>query len=352
MLAKEVPVERMEGASIRPVFFLGIEAARGAVVTHLVLIGGSGGVRFRGKEPAIGKENHSQNVRNHDPVVRVEVHFGVPAENGFGFIPTEKEVVSENHQALNMMIVGVIDRTVNRLGDATHFRLARIGPLGQGAIRPEEVDLSVLGHFEPVDAVDKLPPAEDLADESLDRVEGGFTVAVGFFRALDAFERSEESQIQKRREHGVEEDRFAIHHGVFPRAELFQTLTKKKFEPIQGAFTGGGNPEIGGLAGVLREKFTDVGGNFLNNRILDGWRERRNLGFFLSKFAEGAAVLIVEVPVATFGLTLGGHENISFSSESSVVRFHEEMLFSRCPCGELSPRNKELGARVRMDGDA
>ena len=102
----------------------------------------------------------------------------------------------------------------------------------------------------------------------------------------------------------------------------------------------------------MRKKFTDLGGYLLNDPILDGWREGRDLGFFFSKFAEGAAVLIVEVPVATFGLTLGGHENISFSSESSVVRFHEEMLFSRCPCGELSPRNKELGARVRMDGDA
>ena len=158
----------MEGACIRPVFFLGIEAARGAVVTHLVLIGGSGGVRFRGKEPAIGKENHSQNVRNHDPVVRVEVHFGVPAENGFGFIPTEEEVVTEDHQALNVMVVGVIDRTVNRLGNATHFRFSRIGPLGQGAIRAEEVDLTVFGHFQPVDSVNEFAPAQNLPDETLD----------------------------------------------------------------------------------------------------------------------------------------------------------------------------------------
>ena len=103
---------------------------------------------------------------------------------------------------------------------------------------------------------------------------------------------------------------------------------------------------------MLRKKFTDLGGYLLNDRILDGWREGRDLGFFFSKFAKGAAVLIVEIPVPAFGLTLRGHENVSFGSESSIVGFHEEMLFPRRPGGELGPGNEELRAGVRVDGDA
>ena len=86
MQAKEVPVEGVERAGIWAFPLLGVEAAGGAVITHFILVGGSCGIRFCCKEAPIGKEDHAKDVRNHDPVVGVEVHLRVPSENGLGFV--------------------------------------------------------------------------------------------------------------------------------------------------------------------------------------------------------------------------------------------------------------------------
>ncbi len=106
-------------------------------------------------------------------------------------VSAKKEKVAEDHQSLNMVVVGMIDCAMDGLGYATHLGLPRIGPSWQRAISPKEVDLTILGHFEPVDSVNELPPTEDLSNKTLHRIERGFTVAIGFFGRLDAFKRSE-----------------------------------------------------------------------------------------------------------------------------------------------------------------
>ena len=191
MLPKEVPVEGVEGASLGALTLFGVELAGGTVVAHFILISGACGVRFGGEEAPIGKEDHAEDVGHHDPVVGIEIHFTVPAKNCLGLVSAKEEKVAEDHQSLNMVVVGVIDCAMDGLGYAAHLGLARIGPPWQRAIGPKEVDLTILRHFQPVDSVNELPPAEDLSNKTLHRVERGFTVAVGFFGCLDAFERSE-----------------------------------------------------------------------------------------------------------------------------------------------------------------
>ena len=86
MQAKEVPVEGVERAGIWAFSLLGVEAAGGTVVAHFILISGSRCVRFGGKKAAVGKEDHPQHVRKHNPVVGVEVHLRIPSEDGLGFV--------------------------------------------------------------------------------------------------------------------------------------------------------------------------------------------------------------------------------------------------------------------------
>ena len=94
MSAEKVPVEGVKGAGIRAFLLFWVEVAGSAVISHLILVGGPCGVGFGGKNPPVGKKNHAENVWNHDPVVCVEIHLGIPAENRLGFIPPEKKVVS------------------------------------------------------------------------------------------------------------------------------------------------------------------------------------------------------------------------------------------------------------------
>ena len=86
MLPKEVPVEGVEGASLGAFTLFGVELAGGTVVTHFILISGACGVGFGGKEAPVGKEDHTEDVGHHDPVVGIEIHFTVPAENRFGLV--------------------------------------------------------------------------------------------------------------------------------------------------------------------------------------------------------------------------------------------------------------------------
>lgn len=86
MLSKEVPVEGVEGASLGAFTLFRVELAGGTVVTHFILISGACGVRFGGEEAPICKENHTEDVGHHDPVVGIEIHFTVPAENCLGLV--------------------------------------------------------------------------------------------------------------------------------------------------------------------------------------------------------------------------------------------------------------------------
>ena len=138
------------------------------MVSHFVLISGPGGVGFRRKESAIGKKNHSQHVWNHDPVIGVDIHLRIPAEHRLRIISAKEEVVPEYHQALDVVIVGVVDGAMNRLGDTAHICFAVVSPTGKGSIRFQKVDVSIFGHFEPVDAMNELTPSQDLTDEALD----------------------------------------------------------------------------------------------------------------------------------------------------------------------------------------
>lgn len=105
------------------------------MVSHFVLIGGPRGVGFCRKESAIGKKNHPQHVGNHDPVIGVDIHLRIPAEHRLRIISAKEEVVPEYHQALDVVIVGVVDGAMDRLGDTAHFRFAVVCPTWKCSIR-------------------------------------------------------------------------------------------------------------------------------------------------------------------------------------------------------------------------
>ena len=98
------------------------------MVAHFILISGACGVGFGGEETPVGKEDHTEDVGHHDPVVGIEIHFTVPAENCFGLVSAKEEKIAEDHQSLNMVVVGVIDCAMDGLGYAAHLGFARIGP--------------------------------------------------------------------------------------------------------------------------------------------------------------------------------------------------------------------------------
>ena len=94
---------------------------------------------------------------------------------------------------------------------------------------------------------------------------------------------------------------------------------------------------------MMGKKLTYLGCYLPNNQVLHRRGQGRDFWFFFCEFAEGAAVLVVEIPVAALGFALGIEEDISFGSESAVVGFHQEVLLSLGPRLKLFPRHKKLG---------
>lgn len=88
-----------------------------------------------------------------------------------------------------MMGIGQIARLPHRMGQAVHPR--RPAPIERGQIAGmvQRVALSILRPFQKIDAAHEFPPADDLANEPFDRIQGGMAARIRRFGALANFQR-------------------------------------------------------------------------------------------------------------------------------------------------------------------
>ncbi len=116
------------------------------------------------------------------PLIGVGVDQEVPLVHLFRRDARQQGEVARHHETLNVVGVGQPLGFADHLRKAVHPRFA--GPVegGQRPLGLQRVGRRVVRHLQPVDAPDVLPPAQDLTDEALDRVEGRVAVAVGLFR--------------------------------------------------------------------------------------------------------------------------------------------------------------------------
>ena len=140
-----------------------------------------------------------------------------------------------------------------------------------------------------------------------------------------------------------------LDHGVLPRAKVSQLLLDKVFQPLKCSGSRHGNPKLPSLSGMIGEKAGNVFRHRFDDRILDRRGKGRDGGIRFRKFTVGLAILIVEVPVASFRFAFRIDKNISFRPKTAVVGLHEKMLFALGPGGELFAGNEELGAGVGVN---
>ena len=82
---------------------------------------------------------------------------------------------------------GVLEHLVDAVAQAVHVRLAGPVEVGQIAVLSQAVAQTVSGALVVINAADELPPADDLAHEALDAVQGhppGFVGGQGGVYAL------------------------------------------------------------------------------------------------------------------------------------------------------------------------
>ena len=85
----------------------------------------------------------------------------------------------------------------------------------------------VIRHLEPIDAVHKFPPTQDLANESLNGGQRGGPIAIGFFGGFDAFHRIQKPQIQRSRNETVEHRGGILQHQILKIPKAGESFTNE-----------------------------------------------------------------------------------------------------------------------------
>jgi hypothetical protein len=116
--------------------------------------------------PSFGVLAHGQGVGFLHPVKGVDIDPVVPGLHLLGIHFQEQSQVAGDHEALDVVGVGVFQAALYRIGGAAHFGLPGPVPAGQGPGMPEVVLLGQLRHGEAVELPHVLPPAQDLPSQS------------------------------------------------------------------------------------------------------------------------------------------------------------------------------------------
>ena len=237
----------------------------------------------------------------------------------------EREVAGD-HQALDVVGIGLAPGLLHHGGEAGHVRLAGPVEAGQGARGGQGVLLRVARHLQPVDAADIFAPPQDLADEAFHRGQRGAAGAILGFRRAAHRQGGEQAAIEVLGDHGVEQEGLAAQHGVLVVAEAGQAEAEEAGEGGLGIGAGGGEPERVEVAEAIREALFHQGQHLLRDlvRLEAVWfRHRHALGGRL-------AVLGVEVPASAFGLC-SVHQQAGFAAHLAVEELHAQLLLAARP---------------------
>ena len=292
------------------------------VVAHAVQVGRARDIGLGGQQAAVGKLAHAQGVGQLDPLEGVDVDAEVPAVQGLRIQPDQQREVADDHQALDVVGVGVLERLADGARQAGHAGATRPEPLGQRQPVPEVVALVVAGHVRPVDPAHVLAPAQDLADEALRGGQGRTALAPRVFRCVDDLARLQHLHVQGEGQQRVKEPAGALAQGVLEVAEMGQGVLDE------------GRQVRAGLVGVqwpgqaIGLRVAERG----DASVDDGLPEfavvvRRTPVCGLWRLAgPGLAVVGVEVPLATLGLAVGGHQHAMLAAHVPVEVLHQPLL--------------------------
>ena len=221
----EIPIERIQRTGQRPGAILGIIRTAPAVVRHLGDVTRGAAIRLAGEETAVGVLTHADDVREFDPLERVDVHAKIPALDLGGVDAGSQAERSDDHQPLDVMRIRGVQRLAHGVAHTVHLHLASPEPGRQRVRMTEPIGVGVAGHLGPIDAADVFAPADDLTDEAF-RGRQWVTLRITRMRVgggLGDFRRRQQLHVEGEGQPGVEEPIRGRVHGVLVVAELRQS---------------------------------------------------------------------------------------------------------------------------------
>ena len=223
------------------------------------------------------------------------------------------------------------------VGDAPHARGSGAGEhRGQGSMCAEAVLRPVVGTAEPVEAPHVLPPADQLADETLRAGDRHVPGAVGGLRRCHHLGGSQQADVEVLRQQAVTHVPARRRHRVLVRAEARQHALHEVVEAPQRSVARGG-------PGAVRLGAPCVRTHALQHLDVDGVQRvaqwlRPVVHAVLRRWF---AVLGVEVPT-TPGRLVAIHQHAQPTALPAVEVLHPQLASALRPLGELIGVAQEL----------
>ena len=226
--------------------------------------------------------------------------------------------------------MGVLAGGADAVCEAAHVGLARPEELGERAVGVQLIRLGEARHGVPVEPAHIFAPADDLADEALDRIQWRAPLAVFGLGGLAQFERVEQTDVQTGREHRVIEIVRPVDHRVLIGAEQREALGEEGLGGLQRLGAGNGPAEGFQIAEVIGEARAHQFDHLLRDAIGDEFGRKRRFHLRAPVLWRRLAVVGIEVPDAaggshvSFGIAL--HQEAGLAAHCAVEILHGEVL--------------------------
>ena len=194
-----------------------------------------------------------------------------------------------------MVGIGKPARLVDRLLHAVHAGIAAPEEIRQRAMRLKIVHRGIVRHLQPVDAAHKFAPAQNLANEALDRVQRRMAGVPGGFGGAHRLAGKQQPGIQIKADMAVIHPRLVRDHRVLIGAEQRQPLGDECVKDSKRLLPCDGKAEIIEIAEMPGAAFGDEGQHLGGGLV---GREGRRLRHGQRQVGRFAIVGVIVPPAA------------------------------------------------------
>ena len=336
MPQQEIPVEQVERAGLLARLLLHPVVATAAVIRHPVDIGPGTDIGLRPHHAAIGELAHADRVRRLDPFEGIDIDRQIPFMHMGRVHPREQREIPRHHQPLDVMGIGHVPRLPHRMAHAGHPRLAPPIDRRQGAGMPQRVAPHVIGALQRPDAAHEFPPADDLPDEPLCRIDRHAPrLPFRLDPAADLHGR-QKAKVQIGRDQRMAQRRIARQHRILLIPEGGQRMgremlqRRQRIRPRHAPAEGPERPKM------RRKPRLDQRQHLLRHRIRRETRRARAEEIGLGRLA----VVMVEIPLPARRL-VPLHHQPGLAPHLAIEEFHPQLLAPLGPGAELRLRTEE-----------
>ena len=246
------------------------------------------------------------------------------------------------------MPIPKVKRLRQRLRQTPHISVGVPEKGWQRCFGLEGISLFVVGHHQPVDAPDILPPPQYLTNKPLCGSEAATAVSPCALDLLANRQWLQQSDIEIHRYQGMKQPGRLLSQAILVRAEQRQGMLAEPVELSLRVFVSDGVTELRQIARVIGKGGFDLGQCSACDRIT---RYCRPLGDRLLR-SPAFAVVTVVIPFVARGFTVRLQQHAVTLAHLAVKELHTQLFAPLSPSGKVRIGAEKAGVFKHLHGDS